>query len=132
MSRLPTYILMEDPPVYISTIPKGFNMSEDWAPSEAKLRETLDAHPEPLFYISDTREFRLSLDDLIAIANIATRGQDPLWRHPKIRGVYIVSDLQLVEMAAKGLNNPIFGNTNIKVFDTVEKALEDIQRILAS
>jgi hypothetical protein len=121
---------MEDLPIYISTVPKEFTMAEDWAPSEAKLREVLNAYPEPLFYIADTRELKLSLDDLIAIANIAARGEDPLWRHPKIRGVYIISELRIVEMAAKGLNSPMFGNTSIKVFDTVEKALEDIEHII--
>ena len=69
---------------------------------------------------------------LAAAANMGGRGEDAIWHHPKIRGVYFVSNSKMVELAAKGMNTPIFANTMIKVFETVEEALEDIGNILAA
>jgi hypothetical protein len=132
MSHLHTLTLMEDPPVLIGTPQKGFSIAEDWAPGEAEMRQILDAREEPLFYISDIRVMKLTLDDLIAGANLGSRGQAPIWQHPKIRGVYLISDLKMVELAARGLNSPIFGNMKVRVYKTVEAALEDIKHILAS
>ncbi|MBN1313322.1 MAG: hypothetical protein JXB30_18090 [Anaerolineae bacterium] len=96
------------------------------------MRQILEAQEELLFFICDVREMKLSLDDLIAAANVGSRGQQPLWQHPKIRDVYFISNLKMVELAAKGLSSPIFGNMQVRVFGTVEKALEDIRRILES
>lgn len=127
-----TYTLMDTPPVLLGTIQTDYSITKDWAPGEAVVRQILDAQEEPLFYIADVRKLKLSLDDVIAGANVGSRGQDPIWHHPKIRGVYFISNLKIVELAAKGVNHPIFGNTKVKVFDTVEKALEDIERVLAS
>ena len=132
MSHLFTLTLMDNLPVMIAVLEKDFVIAEDWAPGEAEMRQVLDSREEPLFFISDFRELKLNLDDVIAGANIGSRGQDPIWQHPKIRGVYLISNLKIVELAVKGLSSPVFGYPKVKAFNTVEKALEDIRSLLAS
>ena len=127
-----TYTLMEDLPVFIGVSQPGYSIAKDWDPGVAEMIRILDAQEEPLFYITDIRTLKVSLEDVIAAANLGSRGQDPIWHHPKIRGVYFVSNSKMVELAAKGLRSPVFGNTVVKVLDTVEKALEDIEHVLAS
>lgn len=127
-----TFTVMEDLPVLLGTNLPGYSIAKDWGPGEEEMRRILGAQEEPLFFVSDIRQMKISLDDVIAAANMGSRGEKPIWQHPKMRGVYFISDLKIVELAAKGLNTPIFGNTRMKVFNTVEKALEDIRSVLSS
>jgi hypothetical protein len=126
-----TYTLLDSRPVLLSTLHSDFSLARDWAEGEQEIRRILEAHPEPLFLVSDTREFKLSLDDLIAAANLGSRGEDPIWHHPKMRGVYFISTSKLIELAGAGLNSPMFGNTVVKVFPTLEEVLADVESVMA-
>jgi hypothetical protein len=66
------------------------------------------------------------LDDMIIGANRARSNQDSVFRHPKIKGIIFISDSKLVELSARGLNSPIFGNFSVTVVDSLEHALESI------
>jgi hypothetical protein len=127
-----TYTLMENLPVFIGANHPEYSIAKDWASGVVEMRRVLDAQKEPLFWISDIRALKISLEDVVAAANMGGRGEEPIWHHPKIRGVYFVSNSKMVELAARGMNTPMFGNTVVKVFSTVEKALEDIEQVLAS
>lgn len=127
-----TYTLMENLPVFIGTNRPEYSIAKDWAPGVVDMKRVLDAQEKPLFWISDVRELKISLEDVVAAANMGGRGEEPIWHHPNIRGVYFISNSKMVELAARGMNTPMFGNTVVKVFDTVEKALEDIERVLES
>ncbi len=126
-----TYILLDSHPVLLSTLRSDFSLAKDWAEGEQEIRRIVEEHPEPLFLVSDTREWKLSLDDVIASANLGSRGEDPIWHHPKIRGVYFISTSKLVELAGAGLRSPVFGNTAVKVFPTLEEVLADVESVMA-
>lgn len=118
-------------PVLINTIEAGYSLADDWGEGEEEMRRILDAHPAPLFIIDDVREMKISFDDLIAGASLGGRGKDPIWRHPNARGIYFISGNKVIELAAKGMNSPAFGNMSVKVFRTVEDALADIEHVMA-
>jgi hypothetical protein len=126
-----TVTVMDMLPVLLNTIEADFSMADDWPWAEQEMRRILDTHPEPLFTIDDIRELNVSLGDTLAFASLGSRGQDAIWRHPRLRGMYFISNSKLIEMAAAGLNSPTFGNTAAKAFGTVEEALADIERVLA-
>ena len=71
---------------------------------------TLDAQPEPVFLISDLRGLAVGVDDLTKGANMATRGAGSMMHHRNVRETLLVSDQNLMRLAAQGLSNAAFGN----------------------
>ena len=127
-----TIIKLDTHPVILATLQNGFDFATDWPEGEQEIGHILSTHPGPLFLVSDIRGMTLSLDDLLAAASLGSRGQAPIWHHPKIRGVYFISDSTIIKMAAAGLNSPTFGNTKTRVFASVEEALADIEQAVAT
>ena len=127
-----TTVVLDTHPVILDTVLPEHNVMDELAESEQEIRHILDTHPEPLFLIFDIRQLRVLFDDLIAAASLTSRGQDPILRHPRIRGLYFVTDSAIIKMAAAGLNNTVFGNTKATVCATVEEALADIERVMAA
>ena len=127
-----TVTRLETHPAILATILSGFTVAHDWADGEAEIRRLLDASPEPLFLIDDVREMNMTFDDLVASASLGSRGQDPLWHHPKMRSVYFITGSKIIEAIAAGLNSPVFGNVHVKVFASVEEALQDIDQVTAA
>ena len=130
--RNETIEVLSTHPVLLNVVLPSYNIATDWADGDQDMKRILDTHPEPLFLISDIREMRMSLDDMISAASMGSRGDTPAWHHPRMRGLYFVSTSKIVRMAAAGLNNPAFGNVRAKVFGTVEEALADIERVMAA
>ena len=124
--------VLDTHPVLMNTLEAGYVFARDFPEGVAEMRRIMDAHPEPLFIIDDVRAARLTVDDLINAANQGSRGEHPLWRHPNSRGIYFISKDEAIALAAKGMNSPAFGNTAVKVFPTLEDALKDIERVMAS
>jgi hypothetical protein len=108
--------------VILLTFQPGFS-AEELADSAAELTKMLDAQSEPVYFILDMTSISLSLDDVIAGANMATRGSKPPFHHPNVRGVVFVSGNNLIKLAAQGLKTATFGNTAVQVFETLDKAL---------
>ena len=125
-----TLAVLDDLPVLLNTAEEGFSLADDWPWAVDEWRRILDASPEPLFAIDDIRLLSISLGDMLTFASLGTRGQDAIWRHPRLRGLYFISSARMIELAAAGLSSPTFGNTNAKVFATLEEALADIRREL--
>lgn len=92
--------------------------------STADVRALLDEAQEPTFYILDISRLKLSLNDVIVGANTGARGETPLWHHPMIKELVTVSADGLVQLAAKGLSSLTFGNLHIRVFGTLDEAVE--------
>ena len=124
--------VMDSLPVLLNTVEAEFSIKEDWPWAVDEWRRILDTSPVPLFAIDDIRAMSVSLGDMLDFASLGSRGNDPIWRHPKLRGIYFISDSKLIHTAAAGLNSPTFGNTPARAFDTLEEALADIERTLAS
>lgn len=127
-----TITVMDTLPVLMNTLQADFNVTDDWPWAEQEWRRILGAHPEPLFAIDDITELNISLGDIIAYASLGTRGRDPIWRHPKLRGLYFISQSKVIEKAVAGLARPTFGLTSAKVFGSVEEALADIKQVMAA
>lgn len=123
--------VLDTHPVLLNTLEPNYNLGRDWPDGVREMRHILDIHPEPLFIVDDIRAVKLSLDDLIVAASLVGRGETPLHRHPNALGTYFISDSKTVEMAAAGLNSPVFDNMKAKVFHTVEEALADIEGVIA-
>lgn len=113
---------LPDAPVIIQTIRSDSTVAEV-PDSMSTMRDLLEAQSEPIFVIYDVTHMSFSLDDLMHGASDASRTEKPLLKHPLIRETLVVSSSDLIKLAARGMNSPIFGNIALRVFDTMEEAL---------
>lgn len=89
----------------------------------SQISALLDTLSQPVFLVVDLREISMSLEDVLQVAIVSARGQDSLLHHPNIRENIFVMRSGLLRMAAKGLNNLMFGLLTPGIFDTLEEAL---------
>lgn len=113
---------LPDEPIIIQTIRSDSSVAEV-PDSMGSMRQLLEAGETPLFVIYDVSQASFGLQDILSGSNEASRSERPLLKHPNIRETLVVSTSDLVKMAARGMNSPIFGNIALKVFDTLEEAL---------
>ncbi len=113
---------LPDEPIVVEYVDADFSIKTQGNESVHMAVSALDQLSEPVFYIFDTTEARMSLDDIIASASLATR-QFALFKHPNIRETLLVTQSHVTALAARGMNSPIFGNVHMRVFKTLEEAL---------
>jgi hypothetical protein len=116
---------LPDEPIIMVSVSSEFSVARDMEHSEDELRTLLDGMSEPVFLIAEAQKISSGgVDNLVAAFNRGARqGKQPLWHHPNLREIVIVSTSGLVKLAAKGVDSPIFGNLKMSVFDTPEEAL---------
>lgn len=84
----------------------------------------LDSQTEPVFYIADVLAGQpWTLDELIRTANAVARGEKPVFHHPNVREVLMVTHQALVSLAVKGLQADVFGHVKTRVFGSLDDAL---------
>ena len=115
---------LPDEPIIISTMSAEYSVTRDMQASDNAARDLLDEFGEQMYLIVDITNFKVSIDDVTLGSSRGARdGESPLWHHQRIKQVIFVSKDKVVHLAAKGVNSLPFGFLNIKVFNTLEKAL---------
>ncbi|MBN1429029.1 MAG: hypothetical protein JXB07_11635 [Anaerolineae bacterium] len=107
-----------------ATLFKHYSFAVDDPVANNEVKVILDASDTPMFMIIDVTQLSLSLDDVVKSANSDTRGEQAIYRHPKLRGVLVVTQSHMVRLAVKGLTSVTFGNVNAKAFGSVEEAID--------
>lgn len=115
--------IMPDEPILVAYIDSDYSVARDMAESDQKGWELLDTFDEPAFFIVDLTQLTLNVNDVIQGANQGSRGERPLWHHPNIREIIMISQSKLIRLAAPGMNTLAFGFVGIKVFDHLDEAL---------
>ncbi len=113
---------LPDEPILVEHVDKEFSLKNEGSQTVEQALGALDQQTEPVFYIIDATEARMSLDDIIASASLVTK-QFALFKHAKIRETILVTQSQFTALAARGLNSPMFGHVNMRVFKTLPEAL---------
>lgn len=119
-----TIELFSDEPILYCSFHHDFDFDNEISKLIDQSNAALDAVPEPVYLIADTLAYQFSISDVITGASLTTRGEKPPFFHPNVRKVIWVLDSKLMELTAKGLNSPAFGNLEIEVFSTLEEALD--------
>lgn len=109
-------------PIIVEHVDTEFSFKTEANESIQIALSALDQQSEPVFYIIDATDAKMSLDDIIASASLVTK-QFALFKHKNIRETLLVTQSHFTALAAKGLNSPIFGHVNLRVFKTLEEAL---------
>lgn len=110
-------------PIILVELFKGYTVVRDLPQSGAESMRLLNALTEPVFYIVDTRALRVSVNDVIDAAHLGSGSADSLYRHPMIRAVIFVSELEIVALGVQGLDSDAFGHIKARVCSSVEDAL---------
>lgn len=117
---------LPDEPIIVATIHEDYDLVNEIPLSDRAVRDILQTVDEPQSYIIHF-ELQLSFDEILLGATKVARGQDPLWHHPYIKQVILVSNDASMKISAAGMSADMFGNLNIQVFETLEDALDYVR-----
>jgi hypothetical protein len=113
----------QDKNVVIATCGEEFQISSELGLLIDKIIDLAETQSDVINLIVDMRNASIGLDDVILAANHGRRNERSVFRHPQIKRVVYVSNSKLVELGAKGLSNPVFGNLTVRVAGSVEDGL---------
>lgn len=117
------HTVLPDEPIVVVSINPDYLIARDMGQSTSDGRALLDSFEERVFWIIDVSQVKVNVNDVINASNQGTRGDEPLWHHPNIRELILITQNKLVQMAASGLNSLPFGNLEVKVFGLLDEAL---------
>lgn len=112
-----------DKPIIVLTIQEDFDFAKENLEIYAEVMTLIESHHESVVFIANMLDVTLNLNTLVSGTNFATRGIGALFHHPGVRQVVFITTSKLVDLAAAGLNSPVFGHVHVKVFPTLETAL---------
>lgn len=110
-------------PIFIVTMTENFDFGDDMRVGDEAAYAILDEVDTRVYWIVDILRTSMSFERLLNATNSVASGQEPLFKHPNIKQVILVSESRMIQLAAKGLDSEIFGHLAVKVFDTVEDAI---------
>ncbi len=124
-----TYTLEKMPgrPIIIATIHEDYVPQRDIAQSNADGIALLNTCETPIHYIIDIRALKnVPLEDLLMAVNCSSKAPDSLYRHPLLDEIIFVTTDILVQAAAPGLGEAIFGGVQACTFPTIDEAISYI------
>ncbi|HEX3050440.1 MAG TPA: hypothetical protein VHP83_07285 [Aggregatilineaceae bacterium] len=83
----------------------------------------LNAAVGELTLIFDLVAAPLDYTALFHLVNFGARGDTPIFHHPNVGRLIFVTQSELIELGAKTLDSPIYGNLSIPVFPTLDQAM---------
>ncbi len=118
---------LPDEPIVVITIYEDFEFAKENLEIYAEAIALIESHHEPIIFIANMLDANLNLNTLVSGTNFASRGIGALFHHPNVQQVIFVTTSKLVNLAANGLNSPVFGYVDVEVFPTLEAALAHAQ-----
>lgn len=106
---------------------EGFNFKTEINKFVKEVEDILDAQSTPVYLIHAFDNAKLSFSDIISGASMASRGEASVFHHKMVKQVIFVTADRTLRLAAKGLNNVSFGFVSVKVFETLDEALDFIR-----
>ncbi len=115
---------LDEEPIILITLSSDFDPYTEGDSLTDQILSLLDQQPEPVYYITDFSNIRLSLEQLLYVASFVARGEKPVLHHPKIRCAILVTSDAMLSMSAQGLDSAVFGNVHMEVFSSLDDALD--------
>ena len=123
-----TVELQEERRALLVTGYADFNFLVEGDAVAAEMLALLEGAQKPVFFINDVRLAPFTYEELIDATNKAARGENPLFKHPKILGVISVTTDEIVQLAAKNMDSEAFNKTKVHVASSLEDAYAIIRR----
>lgn len=114
-----------DQPLVLFVANEGYSITGELMESIQAAERIISAQREPVYYVQDLRAVVVeNMDEFIMGSNLLSRGDSPLYHHPKIKKVICITTDDLLIAAFEGMGSALFGGTEIVVFDTLDEALD--------
>jgi hypothetical protein len=113
----------DDKRVVIATCNDEFEISREITLLIDAIIDLVETQANPVDLIMDIRSASIGIDDVIMAANHARKNERSVFKHPQISRVVCISTSKLVELGAKGINSPVFGNRMIFVAASIDEGL---------
>lgn len=124
---------LPDLPVVLATLHSDYDHAQEGEAAYAEEIAMLDAQSEPVYYILDIKEYSPTLDVIISGTNWGGKqGNMPTVRHPNVVKPIVISQSDIVKLAVKGVKTVTWGYTDIKVFETLDEALDYVRLEISS
>ncbi|NDJ54098.1 MAG: hypothetical protein GYB68_13590 [Chloroflexi bacterium] len=115
-------------PLISACVTAQFSVGEELGSHMSALSSALDQVKQPVYVSFDLREVRFGISDLLQATNDFARGSQSLLHHPNLYMILYISEHPVIQLAAKGLQNEIFGGgLNTAVFSTYEEAVAFVE-----
>ena len=120
-----TYIVEKLPGerIVVSRASEGFDIKRDMSAMHADLRQLLDTFDGPGFYIADTLNTPMDFDDLMS-ASTTLMDKTSASLHPNVKETLLLIESEMLKLAAQGFGSDAFGNVPMKVFSSMDEALD--------
>jgi len=119
---------LPDAPAVIGSWYEGFKFMEHGDEYSKEANAVLDEQKEPVFYILDMSELHtISVNGVMEVANRGAKVFTSSHHHAMNRETIIVSQKNIIKLAVKGVASPAFGNMEIKLFETLDEALNYVK-----
>jgi hypothetical protein len=120
------YEIVSDKPAVILTLEKDFNFKTDLEIATPEALDILNQCAEPVFWVVHVLA-PMDVEDLLLSTAEVSRGPNAVWRHPMIKEVLLISPQAIVQASAPALSSDMFGNLNVRLFESLDDALAYIR-----
>jgi hypothetical protein len=115
---------LDDVPAIMVTCYANFNPNTDLETVNRDTVKVLEDQPNPVFFVVNTLEANIDFDGMVLTASSTSREAGGVFHHPKVREVVFVTTNRMTEMGVKGMDSQAFGFTKIRIFSSIEEALD--------
>jgi hypothetical protein len=108
--------------IVLQVLHADYSYGSEGAESANAVFDILEAQNEPIYLIMDIREAAFSMEDILQ-GSSSVMQQRQLLKHPNIIENIIVTESRFMKLVVQGFNSPVFGNVNVRVFDSRDAAI---------
>ena len=119
---------LQDLPAIMAKFDEDDILSEILEHLIEKVFAIFEASEEPLYYITDVRNLKMSFNDIMSSLQYTTRGSQAILKHPNMKQLVVISESKAIATTVKGLSSVSFGNINAIVFESLDAALQYVRQ----
>lgn len=122
---------LPDESIIVHTLSSEYRMGRDARTAIQEIAEIANGMEEkPVYIIIVTHDLKMNFGDLVQGLAMATRGETAIFTDPNIR-LRLVGSGSLVEIGAKAFEQRQYGGLDVRLYTTLEDALEGIRQEIA-
>ncbi len=121
-----TYHTHPQLPIVFTSLLEGFYFDTHYEQVYRELVSIFNSVEQPHYHVVDLDQTFFKLEEVILGTNKGARGDQAIFLHPNIQETIFVTTDNIFQMVAQGLQTATFNNIHVRVFASVEEALQYI------
>lgn len=119
-----TVKVLPEGPVLLFQAHTDFNPKTETDPSSQDVLATLNTIDQPVFHILDWTHFTPDFADLSQGAAASAFGENAAFHHEMVKEIIFVTQNPMMRMVAENMQTEVYGNLSVRVFETMEEAMD--------